>query len=83
MEPTASHIVDYEEAVAALMSCIARLPEHYQVVIRRYYLDQESLDSIAKDMQRSVDATRRLASRALKKLAECLGRASHFFRKES
>jgi RNA polymerase sigma factor (sigma-70 family) len=79
LEPTASHLIRYEEAVAALMGCIARLPEHYQVVVQRYYLDQEPLESIAQDMQRSVDATRRLASRALKKLSECLGRASHFF----
>lgn len=67
-----------QDAVAAMMACLATLPEDYRVVIQRLHLQQESLSDIAADMGRSEDAVRRLCGRALERLAECMGRASRY-----
>lgn len=67
-----------EDAVAAMMSCIARLPDDYRVAIHRLYLLQEPLAAVATDWGRSEDALRRLASRAVEKLQQCMGRASNY-----
>ncbi len=67
-----------QDAEAALMSCFARLTDDYRVVVQRLYLKQEPLSSIAADLGRSEDAIRRLAGRALERLAQCLGRASRY-----
>lgn len=75
---TASKVLKREDAVAALMACIARLPEDYRVVVQRCHLGEEPFARVAADMGRSEDAIRRLAGRALERLHECLGRASHY-----
>lgn len=75
---TPSQIMRREDANAALMSCIAKLPEEYRTVVTRHYLRQEPFATIAPDLDRSEDAVRRLCSRAVEKLRECLGRASHY-----
>ena len=76
---TASRVMRREEAVGALMTCIARLsPDHLEVV-KRHYLQQEPLSTIAADMGRTPDAVRRLASRAVDQLQRCMHNASHFF----
>ena len=67
-----------EDAVAAMIACMAQLPEDYRRALQRLYLRQESLAAVAADMQRSEDALRRLAGRALERLAECMGRASRY-----
>jgi RNA polymerase sigma-70 factor, ECF subfamily len=66
------------DATAALMSGIACLPEDYRVVVQRLHLKQESLATVAADLGRTEDAIRRLAGRALERLAEHLGRASRY-----
>lgn len=75
---TPSQIMRRDDASAALMACIAKLPEEYRVVVTRHYLQQESFADIAPDLNRSEDAARRMCSRAVEKLRECLGRASHY-----
>lgn len=67
------------EAIAALMACIAQLPEDYRVVVTRLYLNEEPLADVARDLARSEDAVRRLGSRAIEKLEQCMGRATKFF----
>lgn len=67
-----------EDAVAALMSCIARLPDDYRLAIHRLYLLQDPLSAVAADWGRTDDAVRRLASRAVEKLQQCMGRASKY-----
>ncbi len=66
------------QAVGALMTCIAQLPEHYRMVVQRLYLNEEPLAVVATDLGRSEDAVRRLGSRAVERLHRCLGRASHY-----
>jgi len=75
---TPSRILRREEAVVALMSGIAQLPEDYRHVIQRLYLNEEPLNRIAADMGRSEDAVRRLASRAVERLNASLRRATEF-----
>ena len=75
---TASKLMRREDAVSALMACIAKLPPDYLTVVRRYHLDQEPLADIAADIGRSPDAVRRLASRAVEQLQTCLRSASRF-----
>ena len=77
---TPSRMLRRQDAVSALMSCIAKLPEDWRVVVQRYHLQEEPLASIAADMGRSEDAVRRMASRAVERLAECLRSASRFFK---
>jgi DNA-directed RNA polymerase specialized sigma24 family protein len=68
----------HADAVGALMACIARLQDDYRIVVQRLYLRQEPLSAIAADLNRSEDALRRLAGRAIERLTRCMGRASRF-----
>ena len=75
---TPSRAMRRADAVGALMTCIAQLPEHYRMVVQRLYLNEEPLAVVATDLGRSEDAVRRLGSRAVERLHRCLGRASHY-----
>jgi len=61
------------DAVAAMMVCIAQLPEHYRVVVERLYLNEEPIAKIAADLERTEDAVRRMAGRAVDQLRGGLG----------
>lgn len=76
---TASQIARRHDAVGALMSCIAKLPEHYQQVVRRCLIAQEPMADVAAEMDRTEDALRRMAGRAVEKLQECMRDASSYF----
>jgi RNA polymerase sigma-70 factor (ECF subfamily) len=75
---TPSVTLRQEDALSALMACLARLPDDYRLVVQRLYLQQEPLSAVAAELNRSEDAVRRLAGRALERLARCLGRASRY-----
>lgn len=75
---TPSRAMRREDVVNALMTCIAKLPDDWRIAIQRVHLDEEPLATVAADMGRSEDAVRRLASRAVERLAECLRSASRF-----
>ncbi len=75
---TASRIMRREDALAAMMACIAKLPEDYRIVVQRVYLGEEPIKAVAADMGRTEDAVRRLAGRAVNQLNECLGNASRY-----
>ncbi|MBL8878393.1 MAG: sigma-70 family RNA polymerase sigma factor [Phycisphaerales bacterium] len=77
---TPSIALSRQDALRAIVMCMAQLPEHYREVVQRHYLDEEPLAAIASDMNRSEDAVRRMASRALDQLEICLGRASDYVR---
>lgn len=76
--PSVSAGLRREEAHAALLACMARLPERYRAVVRRIHLDGADWSEVSNELGKSEDALRRLAGRALGQLADCLGRASHF-----
>ena len=75
---TPSRIVRREDAATAMVTCLAQLPEHYREIVQRLYLDEEPIDEIAKDMDKSPDAIRRAAGRAVEKLGELMGHASRY-----
>lgn len=75
---TASHIMRREDAIGAMLTCMAKLPEEYRVAIQRLYLDEEPIKVVAADMGKTEDALRRLAGRAVERLAACMGHASRF-----
>ncbi len=67
-----------EDAVGALMLCLAKLPEDARTVVQRWCLNQEPLAQVAAELGRSEDAVRRLAGRAIEQIGRCMGRASHY-----
>lgn len=75
---TASRVMRREDALAAMLTCMAKLPEDYRQVIQRVYLDETSMADVARELDRSEDAVRRLAGRAVERLAACMGAASRY-----
>lgn len=75
---TPSRLMGREEALSALMSAIAQLPEKHRDVVRRLYLEREPLAQVAADLRQSPDAVRHLGTRALASLRRALRRASRF-----
>lgn len=58
------------ERVQAMESAIERLPDEYRAVIMRRYQEGRSFDEIARMMQRSENAVRKLWFRAIERLQE-------------
>lgn len=75
---TPSRFLRQEEAISAMMTCLAGLPDDYREVVQRVHLRQEPIAAVAADLGRTEDAVRRLAGRALERLREGLLRASQF-----
>ncbi len=75
---TASRVMRREDAFAAMLTCMAKLPEDYRQVIQRVYLEEASMAEVAKELDRTEDAVRRLAGRAVERLAACMGTASRY-----
>jgi RNA polymerase sigma-70 factor (ECF subfamily) len=75
---TPSRFLRQEEAISAMMTCLAGLPDDYREVVQRVHLRQEPIAAVAADLGRTEDAIRRLAGRALERLREGLLRASQF-----
>ena len=77
-----SHVMRRADAVTAMMTCIAQLPEHYRVVVQRVYLNEEPIAEVAAELGRSEDAVRRMLGRAVEKLREGMGRASRYLSRD-
>lgn len=75
---TASRIMRRQDAVAAMLLCMAKLPDDYRQAIQRLYLDEEPIKQVASDMGKTEDALRRLAGRAIERLSACMGQASRY-----
>lgn len=75
---TPSGAVRREEALGALLSCLARLPDDHRLAVQLLYLDEQTVFAAAAKLDRSEDAVRRLAGRALERLQRCMGRASRY-----
>src|SRR5262245_3638614 len=58
------------EQAEALRRALERLPEDYRQVITWRYLEEQSFDEIARRMQRSVNAVRKLWLRAVERLRQ-------------
>ncbi len=77
-ERTASAVMRREDAIGAMMACLARLPEDYRQVVTRVYLDGATFAEVAEEMGRTEDALRRLAGRALEKMQERMGTLTRY-----
>lgn len=62
-----------------LRVALTRLPDEQQEALRRYYLDNQSLDEIARAMARSKESVRSLCYRGRCNLRALLGHSSMFF----
>ncbi len=67
-----------EEAKLALSRFIRQLPEDYQTVIRLRELEEHPVADVARSMGRTEGAVHMLRARALDRLRELLGTASHW-----
>jgi RNA polymerase sigma-70 factor (ECF subfamily) len=76
--PRPSQTARRDEALAAMMACIARLPPDDRLIVERLHLRGEHPADIGHDTGRSEDAVRRLAGRALERLRALMGRASRY-----
>lgn len=75
---TASRVMRREDAFAAMLTCMAKLPDDYRHVIQRVYLDEATMAEVAKELEKTEDAVRRMAGRAVERLAACMGTASRY-----
>jgi len=67
-----SHAASREQT-AALMAALGRIPEDYRRVVVWYQYDQLTFKEIARKLDRSTEAARKLWSRALIRLTDELG----------
>ncbi|MBP7748296.1 MAG: sigma-70 family RNA polymerase sigma factor [Phycisphaerae bacterium] len=76
-EATPSRHVARNEAVAALMTCLARLGEEQRAVIRLRFLEGRSVAEVAERLGKTEGAVHMLCHRALKALREQLVSITH------
>ncbi|MCB9848198.1 MAG: sigma-70 family RNA polymerase sigma factor [Phycisphaeraceae bacterium] len=73
-----SQVARRQDAIGALMACLAQLPEDQRAAVQRLHLDEAPLAEVARELDRTEDATRRLAGRGLEKLERLMGRRSRY-----
>lgn len=73
-----SRVVHRDDAIGTLMACIAQLPEDQRIVVQRLHLDEAPIAEVARELDRTEDATRRLAGRGLERLEQLMGRRSKY-----
>lgn len=62
-----------------LRVALSALPDEYRRVIERYYLEEQSLDEIARSLGCTKGSVRAMCYRARKRLRELMGRSSMYF----
>ena len=78
VDPTPSHHLARQEALAATLSCLARLSPDQQTVIRLRFIEERSVAEVAAEMNRSDQAIHALCYRALREMREHLGSITQF-----
>ncbi len=76
---TPGHGVQRRESLVRLRNAIGQLPEEQREVVRRRYLNGQSLNEIAESCDLSKEAVRGLCYRARKNLKTLMGRTSMYF----
>jgi RNA polymerase sigma-70 factor (ECF subfamily) len=74
--PTASRIVQTKEVIHAVQAAVSQLPENERRAMRLYYLDQESTEAIAAELNITPGAVRALLQRGRQRLRDLLGSSS-------
>jgi RNA polymerase sigma factor (sigma-70 family) len=70
--PAPSQAARRKEAIDGLRGALAQLPADYREVVERLYLREEPLPEVALRLRRSPDAVRRMAGRAMDRLAQLI-----------
>lgn len=73
-----SHFAAGNEAAQAIQIAVAALPDDQRDAIRARFFDGMTVEQIAQQTGRTENAVRGLIHRAQKRLAEMMGRASHW-----
>ncbi|PTY08427.1 hypothetical protein DB347_02255 [Opitutaceae bacterium EW11] len=66
--PSPAEAVDGQEIASALLGAVARLPANQAFALRRYYLDEVTLDAIADELGVSRERARQIREAGEKKL---------------
>lgn len=66
--PTPAHTAEAEDLAATVQAAIARLPTAHARVLRRYFLEDATLDEIATELHLSKERVRQLREAGVKKL---------------
>lgn len=77
-EPTPSRRVARDEAVAAVMSCLARLSDDQRAVVRLRFLEGRPVADVAAELGKSEPAIHMLCHRGLKSLRELMVSISRY-----
>jgi RNA polymerase sigma-70 factor, ECF subfamily len=77
--PLPGDVLERAETRDLVHMAVANLPDQYRKVLTRKYVDGESLETLAKDLGISVDATKSLLARARRAFRETLGTLSANF----
>ncbi len=77
-QPAASRIARRKDAGAAMIAALATLEPDHRRVLELLHLDERPIADVARELNRSEDAVRRLAGRAMEALRQGLGRASRW-----
>jgi len=73
VQASPSSIFLEQERLKRLQAAIERLPEEYRLVILLRHRDHHSFDSIAAQLNKTAEATRKVWSRAVERLRQELG----------
>lgn len=60
-----------------LQLCLEKLPDRQRVVVDRFYLGGDSLESLGREINRKPNAVAQLLHRARQNLIQCVRRESH------
>jgi RNA polymerase sigma-70 factor (ECF subfamily) len=77
--PLPGDVLERTETRDLVHMAIANLPEQYRTVLTRKYVGGDSLETLARDLGISVDATKSLLARARRAFRETLGTLSAGF----
>jgi RNA polymerase sigma-70 factor (ECF subfamily) len=64
-----------EERSQRLAGCLSKLPPHHQELIRLRYAEGTAVETIAAEVNRTVDAVYRMLSRIRQSLYDCVSRS--------
>lgn len=76
--PSPSQVVARRDAVDAMQSALAGIPDHYQRAVRLVYIDGRPVAEAAAEMGKTERAVHGLCRRALQLLHERMGSVSQF-----
>jgi RNA polymerase sigma-70 factor (ECF subfamily) len=72
-EPTPSQVASAQEEARRMHEAVEQLPAHYREVLRLRHQEGLPFEEVARRLQRTVPATRKLWARAVRRLRDLVG----------